>query len=238
MLIKFLLNGKEVNLTGDNITIKSTNFNVDKNGNMTCKSGNFNGTITSNNANITGGKIKVSGQGTSSDLIRVENSSNSNEFSYIQPVGAGFKGSIGRIDIMAQGSSSTLSSIDLIGSSSTTSLTHKGITTPSLNQTSLENQKKNFEKLENALKIVKDTDIYKYNLKFQNNKDKKHIGFVIGKDYKYSSEITCIDENGEETGVDLYSMIAVAYKAIQEQQEQIEELTRKIEEKEATNGNN
>ena len=219
MLIKFLLNGKEVNLTGDNITIKSTNFNVDKNGNMTCKSGNFNGTITSNNANITGGKIKVSGQGTSSDLIRVENSSNSNEFSYIQPVGAGFKGSIGRIDIMAQGSSSTLSSIDLIGSSSTTSLTHKGITTPSLNQTSLENQKKNFEKLENGLKIIKGTDIYKYNLKFQNNKDKKH-------------------ENGEETGVDLYSMIAVAYKAIQEQQEQIEELTRKIEEKEATNGNN
>lgn len=56
---KISLKGKNINLTGDNTTISSTNFNVDKNGNMTCKNANVSGTITSSNANITGGSIKV-----------------------------------------------------------------------------------------------------------------------------------------------------------------------------------
>lgn len=45
MLIKYLLNGKEINLTGDNTIIKSTNFNVDKDGNMDCKNGTFKGKV-------------------------------------------------------------------------------------------------------------------------------------------------------------------------------------------------
>ena len=49
MQIKSVLNGKTINLTSDNTVIKSTNFNVDKDGNMSC-----------NNANITGGKLEVS----------------------------------------------------------------------------------------------------------------------------------------------------------------------------------
>lgn len=89
---------------------------------------------------------------------------------------------------------------------------------------SLEKMKKNFEKLENGLKIVNDTEIYKYNMKYENDNEKKHIGFVIGDNYKYSKEITS-DKNNS---VDLYSMIAVAYKAIQEQQEQIRKLKEMI----------
>ena len=95
-----------------------------------------------------------------------------------------------------------------------------------LTQTSLENQKKNFERLENALDIVKNTDIYKYNFKTQDDGSKKHIGFVIGDSYKYSKEIT--SESNE--GVDIYSMVSVAYKAIQEQQELIEQLQKEIKE--------
>lgn len=113
---KINLNGKTINLTGDNIKIASTNFNVDKNGNMTCK-----------NATITGGKINVSGSGTASDLIRVTNSSNSSEKSYIQPVGAGFIGTRGRVDIMAQGTSSDLSFVDVIDSYGSTSIRGSGI---------------------------------------------------------------------------------------------------------------
>ena len=41
MQIKSVLNGKEINLTGDNATIKSNNFNVDKDGNMTCKKAKY-----------------------------------------------------------------------------------------------------------------------------------------------------------------------------------------------------
>ena len=86
------MHGKEINLTGDNTTIASTNFSVDKDGNMTCnnadikgdiKSGSTislprftvdaNGNVTANsfsssNATITGGKLSLFG-GTQSDPV-------------------------------------------------------------------------------------------------------------------------------------------------------------------------
>ena len=94
-----------------------------------------------------------------------------------------------------------------------------------IEQLSLKEKKKNFEKLDRALDKVLATDIYKYNFKFEKDTNKKHIGLVIGDGYNYSKEIT----NNDNNAVDLYSMIAVAYKAIQEQQEEIEELKKEIE---------
>ena len=94
-----------------------------------------------------------------------------------------------------------------------------------IEQISLKEKKKNFEKLDRALDKVLATDIYKYNFKFEKDTNKKHIGLVIGDGYNYSKEIT----NNDNNAVDLYSMIAVAYKAIQEQQEEIEELKKEIE---------
>lgn len=102
----------------------------------------------------------------------------------------------------------------------TTIIRHSGIVTPTLTQTSLSTSKKNFEKLENALDIIKNVDIYKYHLKDQKKSEKKHIGFVIGDEFNYSEEIT----SQKNDGVDLYSMISVCFKAIQEQQEIIENL--------------
>lgn len=101
-------------------------------------------------------------------------------------------------------------------------------------QYSKENMKKNFEKLtkEEALNIIKNTEIYKYNLKSENDNKKKHIGFVIGENYKHSKSITTEDKEGEEIGADIYSMISASYKVIQEQQEQIETLQNKIKEME------
>lgn len=96
--------------------------------------------------------------------------------------------------------------------------------------TSLEEKKKDFEKFDNALDIIKSTDIYKYNYKDEEEGYKKHIGFVIGKDFKYSSEITALDKEGKECGADLYSFVSVCCKAIQEQQEQIEKLKEEIKE--------
>lgn len=94
----------------------------------------------------------------------------------------------------------------------------------SLTQTSLEEAKKNFEKFENALDLIKGIDIYKYNLKAEDNGDKKHIGFVIGDGYKYKREIT----DKQNKGVDLYSFVSLCCKAIQEQQEEIEELRKLV----------
>ena len=94
----------------------------------------------------------------------------------------------------------------------------------SLTQTSQEKNKKNFEKLNNALDIINRTEIYKYHLKSQNDDEKKHIGFVIGDKYNYSKEVTSINNDG----VDLYSMVSVCFKAIQEQQKIIEGLKEMI----------
>lgn len=114
----------------------------------------------------------------------------------------------------------------------TTDITPSGITTPTLTQTSLVEQKKNFEKFENALPILNDIDIYKYNLKFEEDGHKKHIGFVIGEDYNYSSEITAIDKDGKEIGVDNYSMTSLCLQAIKELCNKVETLEKRIKEME------
>lgn len=93
-------------------------------------------------------------------------------------------------------------------------------------KSSLAEKKKNIKLFnKNALMLVKNTDIYEYNYKTEPNKTKKDIGAVIGEDYKCPSEILSNDNKS----VNLASMLGVAYKAIQEQQEEIEELKKEIE---------
>lgn len=118
--------------------------------------------------------------------------------------------------------------IELYSSNGQTTVGSGGITTPTLTQTSKAESKKNFEKftLEEAKEILNNTDIYKYNLKTQDDKDKKHIGFVIGDDYNYSEEIT----SEKNDGANIYSMTSVLYTVVKEQQKQIEELHKEINE--------
>ncbi len=112
------------------------------------------------------------------------------------------------------------------GSETITAIGETGeITCVSLTQTSQEKNKKNFELYkDSALKEIKNIDIYKYNLIGEEDTNKKHLGFVIGDNYKYSKEIT----NNDNTGVDNYSFTSLLCKAIQEQQEQIDELKKEI----------
>ena len=96
---------------------------------------------------------------------------------------------------------------------------------------SREESKKNISKFDrSALEIIKNTDIYSFNYKAEEDKHKKHIGFVIGDKYNYAKEITAKDNENKEIGADMYSMVSVAYKAIQEQQEIIENLQKQIDE--------
>lgn len=109
--------------------------------------------------------------------------------------------------------------IQVENSSAFSSMSPNGVWSPSFNNTSIEDVKKNIEKLKsNAMKLINDTDLYNYNYKGESDKDKKHIGIVIGDNYNYAKEILSSDGKG----VDLYSMISVAWKALKEQQEQIE----------------
>lgn len=81
-----------------------------------------------------------------------------------------------------------------------------------------------------AIDIIKKTDIYEFNYKNKEKFNKKSLGFVIGDKYNYSKEITAVDNDGKEIGANLYSMVSVAYKAIQEQQEIIERQQKVIQE--------
>lgn len=212
MLIKFLLHGKEINLTGDNVIIKSNNFNVDKNGNLSCSNANISGTINSSNATITGGKIDIYTTRVLGDKI-IKVADNMGATTYIGTVNA----LIGATNV-----SDIYTGVYLQGGAGGQST----VMANSIVQTSRESQKKNFEKFQDGLDIVLNTDIYKFNYKTQKDTDKKSIGFVIGENYKYSTDITDAGNNG----VNLYSMASVAYKAIQEQQEQIEQLQKEIKE--------
>ena len=96
------------------------------------------------------------------------------------------------------------------------------------NDASLESMKKNFKKLDNALELINNGDIYCYNMKVEKDNHKKHIGLVIpdlGGDYKTPEEV----KSDDGKAIDLYSMVSVCWKAIKEQQEIIENLKNKIE---------
>lgn len=199
---KINLSGKTINLTSDNIKIESNILKID-----------------------TTGKMRIKGGNDATDLLRIENTNNSSVFSYMQPVGAGFVGSSGRVDIVAKGGTSSHSMVDVVGSSTSTTIYDNKIVTPTVEQTSLEKEKKNFEKFNNALNIIKDIDIYKYNLKNEEDNQKKHIGFVIGNKFNYRKEVT----SNNNDGVDIYSFVSVCCQAIKEQQEQIEQMKKEIE---------
>ena len=108
---------------------------------------------------------------------------------------------------------------------------------PNYNNTSLESTKKDFKLLNNGLNIINNAEIYTYHLKAEKDEDKRHIGLVIpdmGGNYKTPNEVISKDN----TGIDLYSMISVAWKAIQEQQEMINKLEERIKELENEKNSN
>lgn len=123
------------------------------------------------------------------------------------------------INVFCSDNDNINSYIEVKKGSQFSSVSPNGVWAPSFNNTSIEEVKQNIEKMKsNAIKLINDTDLYNYNYKGESNKDKKHIGIVIGDNYNYAKEILSSDGKG----VDLYSMISVAWQAIKEQQEQIE----------------
>ena len=100
---------------------------------------------------------------------------------------------------------------------------------PTYTTISREEVKKAIKKYnENATTIVKNNDIYWFKYKTQKDNEKDHIGFIIGDNYKTPNEV--ISNNGQ--GIDTYNMCSILWKAVQEQQEKIEELENKLKDKE------
>ena len=201
-------------------------FSIDEHGNMTANNGTFNGLINA-------GKIEVSGYTEANPYISV----GENWEDPTKPYGVYiWDNGISAIDYRGDGINYPLIRTEQAGggfaqlkggniyATSNIQTDARLISNAGVCQGSVEEIKKNFQKLKNAKEILKSTDIYKYNLKDENDNEKKHIGFVIGKNYNYSKEVTTKDNKS----VDLYSMVSVLWQVVKEQQEEINELKEMI----------
>ena len=205
-----LIAGNAINLTTKNITLTADALTIDKNGNITLKA-----------------------EGTR--VLKVENASNSKKRVYMtdEAVVVDTANYTGVVDIgVINDTDGIISVAKPISSTSATvsTITGAGITTPSVTQTSLESIKKNISESDiNALEIIKNAKIYSYNLKTEKDTDKKHIGFVIGGNYKTPEEV--IAKSGK--GIDTYTMASLMWKALQESNAENEDLKQRIEKLEA-----
>lgn len=230
---------EQITLTSNRLVVDSTNFKLDKNGNMTCNNANMYG------VNIREGNIELRGEKTTAFFSALDREganqlsispsmlyqyNQGNEIFSLSASGTGPYGTTnisGRLELYGKRSSISIFN-DILYTSLTAPIYLDGsngnIKCVSLSQTSLEEEKKNIKRLNNAKDILNNTSIYKYNFKFENDDDKKHIGFVIGDNFNYSKEITSANNDG----VDIYSMVSVLWQVVKEQQEEINELKEMI----------
>ena len=225
-----LLAGNTINLSGKHISIASNNFNVTSDGIVTILNGIINGGYIN---------LKVTDQTRENAFLSIENEDSNYEkleaFAHGIRITAedgeaginlntGFEDEPGHINPRIQISDSSDGFTEISGNSVST--THD-MWAGEYHTYSLESIKKNFKKVDSVLSIIKNSEIYKYNLKREKDTDKRHYGFVIpdlGGDFKTPSEI--IDK--ENKAIDQYSMISILWRAVQEQQEQIEKLEKLI----------
>lgn len=202
---KISLEGKEINLTGDDITIESEKLKISEDG-----------------------KITITAPSTNTPNYFVIEDEDGNILLTINGWGLECKGNTG-INSSEIWAGNTLEEYVIInrygitvGDQSKQSIIRSDqITTPKLNQTSLESIKKNINKFtQNATDIINNSDIYEYNLKSDKDEEKKMIGFVIGDNYKTPDEV--ISRDGQAVG--LYSAIGILWKGFQEQEEEIKQL--------------
>lgn len=200
------INANKINING--AISANGNFKVDNNGNMQC-----------NNATITGGNIEVTGGTQDSPHFSINEGANRVR---AFPTGIWiYSGSdAGDTGIMIERENGSTPVISVGQTNYPTVLYQTYMKCQDYRNYSKLESKENIEKFsKSGLDIIRNTEIYNYDYKNTNRKKRK-IGFIIDENYKYSREIT----DDEESSVDLYAMISVAYKAIQELQKKIEVL--------------
>lgn len=127
------------------------------------------------------------------------------------------------------GSSGT-AAISLMATSTSTSSIYCYGSMYAYNFTNLskESKKKCITKFkQNASKIIKNSELYEFKYKEEDDTIKKHIGFIIGDEGgNYLTPNEVISSNKD--GIDTYTMCSIMWKALQEQQQEIEELKERI----------
>lgn len=235
----------KINQSAEAISIKADKINlngaVTANENFKIKS---DGSMEAKNGTFTGGNISLSG-GTNQNNAKfiIEDPTNNQKFAYITPnsIQAGdSSGNDGYFSfnegVLNVGKGNNGSYLQLTQRDDGTrgkfymSVTDAYVTQGSIHALeyhydSLAEKKKNIKLYEkNAIDIIKNTDVYEFNYKSQEDNYKKNIGFVIGDNYRTSKEIFTNDK----VGINSYSVLGVLWKAVQEQQNQIELLQEEI----------
>ena len=241
-----------INLSPEEIRIKSNKmalegyttinegFSIDEKGNMTCRDAKINGALITN-----GSKFNVDEEGNMTckeatmDSVNIRNGSlsmlvdpNSETDDFVLVDQNGLRTLFWGNQIRFNNGNLDGQGIVQIGIF--TNDIYRGyidcngeISCETLQQWSDIKSKKNIKKLGNkvtknktAMDIVKKADICEYN--YKNAKGKKY-GMVIGEGYNYPEEIVSKNARGMNC-VDLYGMVSLLWKAVQEQQTEIENL--------------
>ena len=227
---------EEISLKGNRVIIESTNFELDKDGSVSCK-----------NININGGKILLEDDNTSSSysLFKVSNT-DGNKYVSVKPFEINIINENDNNSLKTQitnnaskinldhksGSNISLqitddgASISVNGNTGHSYMFEDEIRSPKLTQTSLESIKKNISKFnKNATDIINNSDVYEYNLKSDEDTDKKLIGFIIGDGYRTPEEV--ISKDGQS--VEIYCTIGILYKAVQELSTRVKQLEQEVQ---------
>lgn len=203
-------------------------FSIDEEGNMTCKSATMENVICENftikNSTIqegfielksTNGNSSFSVTDTTTDRLNSELSAsllnfNSNSGRNVAQIGVDMASGNGFVSVTGVAECSNLV------------------------QTSQKEKKKYIKKVDKkALDVINGADIYQYQLRGEKPTGHRHYGLVIGENYNCPSEVKA--ENGK--GIEIYSMLTLAWKAIQELSEQSKEQELIIKELQGGNKN-
>jgi hypothetical protein len=227
------IQAQKLNING--VISANGNFKVDTNGNMECKNGKF----TGGRVALTGGtygnaNLSISGNnGVNTQILPNEiyidyNSSGGSGGLYINALNSTSKNAYIYAD--SDGGGITLggsNSVTLRAGSTAQIKCYGDMYANNYLYNSKESMKKNISKFDKeALNIIKNGEIYYFNYKKEEDSS-KHIGFIIadeGGNYKTPDEVL----SSKKDGINSYSMASVMWKAIQEQQEEIENLQKEI----------
>lgn len=230
----------EINQTAEQIKIQASKISLEgftsingdvaiSNGKLNAKDGLFQGTITIKNTDA----IDVIGSDSLQD-IKIDNyglkvfDDYGNYSGMVTSVNSGATRGIGLgtydgnwLSIYKSASNVPVA----VFTASEVSVPYGSVYAQSFGPPSLEELKKNIELYkDNALELIKKSEIYSYIYKTDEENHKKRYGFVIGENYKTPKEVIS-DKNNS---IDLYSMCSILWKAVQEQQQEIEELKDEI----------
>lgn len=208
MQTKFHWSGKEIDLTSENMSIKSDNFNVDKNGNVVISNPNPN----REESESTTLRIKMN-ENTYTDyspgLIR-SFEDGEEQFRLMAFVPLMF---LRRINSNGQASGTTIwhdHTVIQDENGITTTIWGDGISAPLIHQKASTDNKKNIKKTNiKALDIIENADICSYIP--NNNSGLTRYGLIVAEGYNCPEEVKSLNKEVEQG-----SMTALAWKAIQE----------------------